>query len=205
MAKKETQPFNLLYRFEPQKAPIDKIYDFVVFQGRIIVMSVMLVVILAFAYRFPLDRKLNDQINLSNDNLKRLNTYSKDEQEKNYNDTYNRTVAVEKFLTIYKNVQAEVDKDTKDQVKLSDFLKIVRQINEASFKDSIVISDYNYVADPMTTDTLTLTGYTSAFPTAENFRGELVNQSQYVQTTKMQNLGGTKEGTIQFSLEVTLV
>lgn len=203
MAKKSTQqPFNLLYRFEPRKSSIDRVYEFVVLQGRIIVMAVMVVIILAFAYRFPLDKKLNDQINLSNENMKKYDYFIKNNSEKKFNETIYRTKLASNFLNIYN--RETKDKSLKPQINIGEFMKIINQINEKDFKDDIIVISESYSVNGDSDTIMTINGFASSFPKAEAFRGKIVEQDKFVELTKMQNLGGTKQGNIQFSLQVII-
>lgn len=201
MAKNKNQkPFNLLYKFEAQKTGIDKLYDFVTVQGRYIVVSVMFLIILAFVYRFPLDKKLNDEINRSKINLSELDYYS-GKYENSYREVISRTASAKNFIDIYPE-ELDPTNVVPGQIKLSDILKRIREIREKSFNDDIIIIDYSYSAAPDTDGSIKLTGSSSTFTKAEEFRQALRLEKNIVSDVFINNLGSTKDGAPKFGLDI---
>ncbi len=195
------KPFNLLYKFEPQKSSIDKLYDFVTKEGRYIVVMVMFVIIVAFIYRFPLDRKLNDEINRSTRNLREIKFYS-ESGEKTFKDILQRTQGVKNFLDIYPDT-LDIHSKTPGQIKSNEILRKVKEISD-SYKNDIVITDYLYTADPIKGSSLHLTGATSTFTKVEEFRDKIRTNSELVNEVYVTNLGSTKSGTPKFALDIKI-
>lgn len=197
--QKFQKPFNLLYKFEPQKSSIDKIYDFVTVQGRLIVIGVMFIIIVGFVYRFPLDKALNDEINRSKDNLEQVKYYSKD-TEKQFRDTFSRTQAAAKFLKLYNEDLASAGKK---QIIFATFLKRISEIKN-SFGDDILIETYSYSANPVSHSSLKIAGISSTSSKAQDFKDKILAEQNYVSQASYTNLDLQKETLPRFSLDITL-
>lgn len=200
---KNTKPFNLLYKIDAQKTGIDKLYDFVTIQGRYIVVCVMFFIILAFLYRFPLDKKLNDEINRANDAIAELDYYSSNENERVYRTVMSRIESVEKFMEIYPSV-INAGTELNGQIKFADLIKRIREIHEEEFKNDIIIAEYSYQSSPQSEGSLRITGSSTTFAKAEEFRQKLRNEKLYIYDVFINNLGSTKDGVPKFGLEIKL-
>jgi hypothetical protein len=195
------RPFNLLYRFEPQKSNIDVVYDFVTVQGRYIVVCVMFIIILAFIYRFPLDKKLNDEINRSNKNIRELQAYAPYQQE--FKNVLTRTEGTKNYLKIYpSDFSAE-----KSGLGQPAFHSLYNKINATKllpdFEKDIKIESYAYSAAPDGAIILTIRGKTTTFPKAEQFREKLRQEKGLFNDILITNLGSAKgDETPQFELNI---
>jgi hypothetical protein len=194
------KPFNLLYKYEPQKSAIDKLYEYVTIQGRFIVVGVMFVVILAFIYRFPLDKKLNDEINRSNQNSDLIKIYV-DGTEQKFKDIQTRTDSTKRFLDLYS--LSSISTDETGQIR---FYEVFKRINEikTEFGDDIIVIDYSYITDNELNGTVNLTGYTAKFSRAEEFRERLRLERNIIDEVLINNLGSNKEGVPQFGLIIKI-
>lgn len=196
MGSVKQKPFNLLYKYEPQKTSIDKLYEYVTVQGRFIVVGVMIVVIAAFIYRFPLDKHLNDEINRSKQNIDLLRIYVND-YEKKFNDIQARIQGAQRFEKLY-----SVSANSTDETGQIRFYEVLKRINEikADFGDDIIVVDYTYSTDNQLMNTVNITGYTAKFSRAEDFRERLRLERTLVSDVLINNLGANKEGIPQFGL-----
>jgi hypothetical protein len=201
MAKKKKQkPFNLLYKFDPQKTGIDKVYDWVMGPGRIVVLMVMLVVILSFVYRFPLDRKLNDQINTSNEYIRQLDAFKSQEPE--FKKIIDEVESAKKFINIYPE---NLDINSKDsgQVIYAATMKKILEVDEL-FKDDIILINYSYIADPVKGANIKLIGAAKTPAKAEDFRQKLLAEKKYISDILYGDLGSTKETGYNFGLDIKI-
>jgi hypothetical protein len=202
MAKEKKQkPFNLLYKFDAQKTGIDKLYDFVTVEGRYIVVSVMFVIILAFIYRFPLDKKLNDEINRSAENIAQLEYFSKSGMERQFRDIEERTESAKKYMAIYPEELTSAT-ENESQIKIADLIKRIREIHENTFKNDLIIVDYSYSSAPDQVGTLKITGSSTTFSKAEEFRQQIRLEKTLVNDVLINNLGSTKDGVPKFGLDI---
>ncbi|MFW5719483.1 MAG: hypothetical protein ACOCXT_00450 [Candidatus Dojkabacteria bacterium] len=191
MAKNKTEkPFNLLYKFEPQKSGIDKLYDFVMMQGRMIVVFVMLIIIVAFVFRFPLDRQLNNEIKRAEKNVQRLEYYE-GEIENGFRDTLARTESARKYLDTYpREEEAPVvglaEDEKTGQIEVYRILEKALEIKE-EFDEDIVLYEYSYESDPALEgqSMLTISGLASTNQIAEKFRDTIREEKKLVRAITM--------------------
>lgn len=195
----EQKPFNLLYKYDPQKTFVDKLYDYVTVQGRYIVVTVMFIVILAFIYRFPLDKKLNDEINASKDNLELLDIYVNG-NETGFQEVIERTDAANKYMSLY---SIDPVTDSNGQIRFYDAFKRINEIKN-EFGEEIILVDYTYQTNDQLAATINLTGYTTKFTSAEAFREKVRLEKNLFTEVLINNLGANKEGIPQFALQVKL-
>lgn len=142
MAQPQKKPFNLLYKIEAQMSFVDKLYEFVVGPARIVVVGVMLVIIIAFIVRFPLDATLNDKVKESKRNETNLRN-ALNKQEAIFRATFRRIDAVKKYETTYKNPS---DPSSGNSYELSFIMSKVLDAKEP-FGQDILISDYGLTTD----------------------------------------------------------
>jgi len=142
MAESQKKPFNLLYKIDAQLTFVDKLYEIVVGPARIVVVGVMIVIIGAFLYRFPLDSALNDQVKESRSNGVILNRVLNN-QEKLFRDTIKRTIEVKTYQAMYKD---STNPTVGSSYKLSYALEELENV-KATFADDIVVSDYSLSTD----------------------------------------------------------
>lgn len=193
--------FNLLNRFQNQRGPVDKLYDFVIVEGRYVVVGVMFLIILAFIYRFPLDRALNDEVNRSKTNLNQLQYYSEGE-EKEFRNIIQRTNSAKNYTLLYPD-DFNANGKNEGQVQFADVLKRLREIT-AEFNGNIILIDYTYSADPAKGITLKITGSSSTFAKAEEFRDKIRAEKQLVVDVLMQTLSSAKDTAPKFSLDLKI-
>jgi hypothetical protein len=196
MAKKSNiqKPFNLLYPFEPQKTKIDKVYDWVMGTGRIIVVLFMLMVIGSFIYRFPLDKELNDQIERSKSNLGQLQYYF-DTNESDFRSIVKRISEADKFIKIYDPTQET------SQIVFSEALATIRASND-KFKDDISITSYNYTADSGKSIDIVISGTASSSAKADAFREELSTKDKGFYQVLINNYGTAVSLKPQFTINI---
>lgn len=203
MAEKQHKtPFNLLYKVEAQKTTIDRLYEFAVGAGRVIVIFVMLTIIGAFAYRFPLDAKLNDEIKLSDINVNNANLYLDGQnREKEFNAVIERVKAAKAYTEIYKDENATDSENEGKQIKFGTVLEKLLAI-DSQFGENIIITDYGFTSDS-NTNQLKITGAATTFPKAEEYR-ESVRGLTEVKEANITSLGSSREGLPRFSIDVLL-
>jgi hypothetical protein len=199
--KKNSKPFNLLYKFDAQKTGIDKLYDFVTVEGRYIVVCVMFVIVLAFIYRFPLDKKLNDEINRATENITELDFYA-GAYEKNYRDIIDRTQAAKNFVELYPET-FDITTQTSGQIRFADLLKKVNEI-VSIYNNDVILVDYSYSGSPSGESILKVTGSCTTFAKADEFREKIKAEKMMVSEVIINQLSATKDGTPKFSLDIKI-
>ncbi len=194
------RPFNLLYKYDTQKTGIDRLYDFVTVQGRIIVVSVMLLIILAFIYRFPLDKRLNDEVNDSKQNIELLKIFV-DNNEKNFNDIVTRISKTKNYTELYSSNSSNID-----EVGRVRFAEVFKKINaiESEFGENITLVSHNLNTDESLKSKIQIKGFTTQFSIAEEFREKLRLEKGLIDDVLISNLGSSKEGIPQFSLSIKI-
>lgn len=162
--KKKNDPFNLLYKVEIQKTFIDKLYDFTVGPGRAIVIFVMLIIIVVFAFRFPIDAKLNDLIKESKGIMTTLGNI-RDEAE--FTDDIQRIKALKTYTTLYKSDVNSIEGQYPSSTVTTDVVRVSQQ-----FGNKIVILNYNFLTSNSST-TMQISGASEAPEVPAVFAAEL--------------------------------
>lgn len=163
MIRSSEKPFNLLYKSDAQLTFIDKLYEIVVGPVRLVVVGVMLLIIGAFVYRFPLDSALNDQVKESQKNGSTLNRVLNN-QEKLFRDTIKRTSEVRTYQQMFKDSGFS---NVNSTYKLSYVLDELEKI-KLKFAGDIIISDYNLITDNNGTF-VTINGGATTFAKVDEF------------------------------------
>lgn len=204
---RKKRPFNLLYRSDLQKEQIDKMYEFVVGPGRIIVVLVMFSIVIAFIFRFPLDKQLNDVIDESQryvDNLELIG----DEKEDQFRVVEEKTEDTKKFVNIYKDqgiteFGEDAGPDMPAQYKVYDIYNEVDGVLE-SFYDDIVVAQVEIYLDPISGGRIEFSGYTEKFELTDELKDQLLALDTYIDDVLSKSIAATQETQPQFSLEIRL-
>lgn len=209
MKKKSSfeKPFNLLNKFEPQKTSIDKIYEFVVIQGRFIVVIVMLIIIVFFIYRFPLDAKLNNYVNEAKDLSLRIKSFEGQDlaTEKLYRDLILRIRSLEMYTSLYSDDPSiDTTNTEKVQIMLSEFMILLDQVL-LNYDNSIKLTHYSFEGDPEKGSILQINGYAKDSETVQQFREELDEIDKFVADTKTNDITEDKDEFTQFSLTINFL
>lgn len=205
MAKKKNQkPFNLLYRSQLQKDSIDQMYEFVTGPGRIIVVLVMFSIIVAFLYRFPLDAKLNNEVNKALDISKELDRFSGD-LEQQFAEVEGKTEAAKKYISLYKDTSLPKDEisSSGEYYKISEFLPILISTID-SFGDDIVVASYSYNPNGQAGGEISFSGFVSSFSQVDDLKEDIIALDKYVLDAINSSISADAESVPQFNMQVIL-
>ncbi len=195
--------FNLLYKVDAQKTFVDKLYDFVIGPGRLIVVGVMLVIIAVFSYRFFLDSTLRDE-RKKMDSLKRQVENFVIPNEKKLQGSLTRTENYAKYSLMYRDGGSTED-PTSVEGKLhylSTNYDQIMSLKNAKFVDSITVSEYS-VSYSNDRTTVKITGATSTFIIVDQFVTEL-KKLDTVEDAASTTIGASKQDKPRYQIDIKL-
>lgn len=205
MAENETS-FNLLYKVEAQKTFVDKLYDFLVGPARLIIVSVMIVIIGVFGYRFFLDTTLRNE--------KKTNELYKNQIESIVVPNESRERAYLSMTSSYKIYQdmfkssSDIGAQNLPEEKgrlhiISEAIDVIYKTKNSKFADTVAISELSISNDPSET-VIKLNGSASTFLKVEEFVAE-IKSATIVSDASSINLGATRNQNPQYQIDIKLV
>lgn len=202
MSQSKTQkPFNMLLRFEAQKTTIDKVYDFVIFQGRIIVIFVMLLIIVAFAIRFPLDYQLNDEKNKGLQNVRSAQSLLEG-NEKKAREEILRVEVAKKYQAIY-DKELNIASAKPGQIRIEQLISIINKYVSVE-SNGVTITGYSYQGDPLGGSMLNIEGGVIDVSKTEILRTVILSEKELVTDVGLPALNRTQGNNPKFSMEVKI-
>ncbi len=201
MEDKKVKPFNLLYKSDVQLTFIDKLYDIVLGPVRLVVILVMAVILVVFAFRFSLDARLNDLVKESQILSSRWQKAVAPNLSQ-YTETQDTINSLRNYIELYgtDNSTASTNSSKKKLLKVGSVLAQIKRI-ENDFINKITILNYSIFIDRE--QRVRLSGKAGTFADIDNFVNAL-RSIEYVNDVSIPSQTTEKGSEPKFTIEVLL-